>query len=298
MRKAEKITTEVLLTTMFEYGFDKIDPILFTFTMGEIIWKDVKEHGYDRLFDFSFDEPLSNKFKFHVAKINGVYKLKEEQEEMERWYKYHSNRLLFDYLDSVDFKKIIKKKMDALNIEVGDILKHPLFSEKEVSIFISDDKRLEKDMEARLEKQRREQEEIEKMATSTDYIEWLIEFTKKNNGGFYIDNWDYNKEKISPEDKEAVDKIPLFFDLVSEYVDHRPCNGGYFCKIKYNDEALHIGVMEGQGSGDHFVNAVSKTDGMGNPKFGYDVGCTDYKVVMEKYKKYHGIDKPKEYKKD
>ena len=55
--------------------------------------------------------------------------------------------------------------------------------------------------------------------------------------------------------------------------------------------------MEGQGTGDYFVNIVSKTDGMGNPKFGYDIGYTDYKVVMDKYKKYHGIEKAKEYQK-
>ena len=288
----EKITTEVFLTTMFEYGFDEIDPILFTLTLGSIACNDI-----GRNFELSFDETLSNSFKFHVIKVNGVYKLKEKQEDMERWYRYHSNNTLYKYLDNVDFKEIIKRKIKALNIKKTDIIKNPLFSQKEINIILLDNEKLKRDMEERLERQRKDIEETEKMATSTDYIEWLIEFTKKNNGGFYIDNWDYKKDELSQEDKEAVAKIPLFLDLVEEYVEHRQCNGGYFCKIKHNDEALHIGVMEGQGTGDYFVNIVSKTDGMGNPKFGYDIGCTDYKVVMDKYKKYHSIDNAKEYQK-
>ena len=293
MKKTEKISTEVLLTTLFRYGFDKIDPILLTFTMGSIAYNNT----IDKCFDFLFDEPLSNTFKNHVDKVENIYRLKDNQEDLDIWYKYNSNDKLFEQLDKVNFKEIIKKKIKELDIKNKDIMNNPLFSKKEVNIMILEDERIKKNMAERLEKQRKEIEETEKMASSTDYIEWLIEFAKNNNGGFYIDDFDYKENEINPEDKEAVEKIPLFFDLVAEYVEHRPCNGGYFCKIKYNDEALHVGVMEGQGTGNHFVNIVSKIDGMGNPKFGYDVGCTDYKVIMDKYKKYHSIDKPKEYKK-
>ena len=288
----EKITTEIFLTTLFKYGFDKIDPILFTLT-----YECVANIDAGRKLEFSFDEPLSASFEYHVTKVGLVYKLKETQEEMERWYRYHSNDTLYEYLNNINFKDIIKRKMKALNIKKVDIAKNPLFSQKEINIILLEDEKLKKDIEVIVEKQRKDIEETEKMATSTDYIEWLINFAKKNNGGFYIDNWDYKEEDISPEDKEEVEKIPLFFDLVSEYAEQRPCNGGCFCKIKHNDEALHVGVMEGQGTADHFVNIVSKTDGMGNPKFGYDVGYTDYTIIMEKYKKYHGIDKSKEYKK-
>lgn len=39
----EKITTEVLLTTLFEYGFDKVDPVLFTLVLGKASIDDAKK---------------------------------------------------------------------------------------------------------------------------------------------------------------------------------------------------------------------------------------------------------------
>lgn len=291
------ITTESILAALFKYGFNRIDQLLYIFTLERIAYITAK----DKNIVIAYDSPPFTTFSVLCSDPIRVqtYRFDEKyRDKIEDSLNSEGTNLALEYINKIDFVKIVEKKMKALGITKDEAQNSLYFCEKEKEIIRLADEKTQKLLNEMLEKQRIRVEEIEKIASSTEYIEWLIEFTEKNNGGFYIDDWDYNSDKISISDKEKVEKIPLFFELVSEYVEHHPCNGGYFCKIKYNDEALHVGVLEGQGSGDHFVNAVSKTDGMGNPKFGYDVGCTDYKVVMEKYKKYHGIEKSKEYKKD
>lgn len=291
------ITTESILAALFKYGFNRIDQLLYIFTLERIAYITAKDKNIVIAYDADPSTPFSvfcsDPIKEQTYRFNEKYR-----DKLEYSLNSEETNLALEYINKIDFIEIVEKKMKALDITKDEAQNSSYFCEKEKEIIRLEDEKTQKLLNEMMEKQRIRVEEIEKMASSTEYIEWLIEFTEKNNGGFYIDDWDYNSGKISISDKEKVEKIPLFFELVSEYVEHHPCNGGYFCKIKYNDEALHVGVLEGQGSGDHFVNAVSKTDGMGNPKFGYDVGCTDYQVVMEKYKKYHGIEKTKEYKKD
>lgn len=291
------ITTESILAALFKYGFNRIDQLLYIFTLERIAYITAKDKNIVIAYDADPSTPFSvfcsDPIKEQTYRFNEKYR-----DKLEYSLNSEGTNLALEYINKIDFVEIVEKKMKALGITKDEAQNSSYFCEKEKEIIRLEDEKTQKLLNEMMEKQRIRVEEIEKMASSTEYIEWLIEFTEKNNGGFYIDDWDYNSGKISISDKEKVEKIPLFFELVSEYVEHHPCNGGYFCKIKYNDEALHVGVLEGQGSGDHFVNAVSKTDRMGNPKFGYDVGCTDYKVVMEKYKKYHGIEKTKEYKKD
>ncbi len=291
------ITTESILAALFKYGFNRIDQLLYIFTLERIAYITAKDKNIVIAYDADPSTPFSvfcsDPIKEQTYRFNEKYR-----DKLEYSLNSEGTNLALEYINKIDFVEIVEKKMKALGITKEEAQNSSYFCEKEKEIIRLEDEKTQKLLNEMMEKQRIRVEEIEKMASSTEYIEWLIEFTEKNNGGFYIDDWDYNSGKISISDKEKVEKIPLFFELVSEYVEHHPCNGGYFCKIKYNDEALHVGVLEGQGSGDHFVNAVSKTDGMGNPKFGYDVGCTDYKVVMEKYKKYHGIEKTKQYKKD
>lgn len=291
------ITTESILAALFRYGFNRIDQLLYIFTLERIAYITAKDKNIVIAYDADPSTPFSvfcsDPIKEQTYRFNEKYR-----DKLEYSLNSEETNLALEYINKIDFVEIVEKKMKALGFTKDEAQNSSYFCEKEKEIIRLEDEKTQKLLNEMMEKQRIRVEEIEKMASSTEYIEWLIEFTEKNNGGFYIDDWDYNSGKISISDKEKVEKIPLFFELVSEYVEHHPCNGGYFCKIKYNDEALHVGVLEGQGSGDHFVNAVSKTDGMGNPKFGYDVGCTDYQVVMEKYKKYHGIEKTKEYKKD
>lgn len=291
------ITTESILAALFKYGFNRIDQLLYIFTLERIAYITAKDKNIVIAYDADPSTPFSvfcsDPIKKQTYRFNEKYR-----DKLEYSLNSEGTNLALEYINKIDFVEIVEKKMKALGFTKDEAQNSSYFCEKEKEIIRLEDEKTQKLLNEMMEKQRIRVEEIEKMASSTEYIEWLIEFTEKNNGGFYIDDWDYNSGKISISDKEKVEKIPLFFELVSEYVEHHPCNGGYFCKIKYNDEALHVGVLEGQGSGDHFVNAVSKTDGMGNPKFGYDVGCTDYKVVMEKYKKYHGIEKTKQYKKD
>ena len=137
----EEINTEILLTTMFKYGFDRIDPILFTYTLGKVFSND---EGIT--LEFPMDEPISASFLAHVTKEGEVYKLKEPQENMERWYRLHSNDTLYNYLDTLDFKRIIQRKVEKLNIKNEEsLINNTLFSQKEISILLSEDKKSKED---------------------------------------------------------------------------------------------------------------------------------------------------------
>lgn len=290
------ISPERILAALFKYGFDEIDPLLYIFTLERIAYITAKDKNIVLAYDFPLSTPFSYFCKDPI--YNNTFKFNEKyRDKLEDSLNSPGTDLVLGYINKIDFVEIIEKKMKALGIAKDKVQNSFDFCKKEKEIIRLADEKTQKLLDEIMEKQRIRVEEIEKMASSTEYIEWLIEFTEKHNGAFYIDDWDHNSGKISISDKEKVEKIPLFFELVSEYVEHHKCNGGYFCKIKYNDDALHVGVLEGEESGEHFVNVVSKTDEHGNPKFGYDVGCVDYEVIMEKYKKYHGIDKPKQYKK-
>lgn len=137
----EEINAEILLTTMFKYGFDRIDPILFTYTLGKVFSND---EGIT--LEFPMDDPISASFLSHVTKEGEVYKLKEPQENMERWYRQHSNDTLYNYLDTLDFKRIIQMKVEKLNIKNEEsLINNPLFSQKEISILLSEDKKSKED---------------------------------------------------------------------------------------------------------------------------------------------------------
>ena len=285
----EEINTEILLTTMFKYGFDRIDPILFTYTLGKVFSND---EGIT--LEFPMDEPISASFFAHVTKEGEVYKLKEPQENMERWYRLHSNDTLYNYLDTLDFKRIIQRKVEKLNIKNEEsLINNPLFSQKEIDIIKTTNNKTQSSLDELIEKQKLRVEETNKMASSTEYIEWLIDFTKKNNDQIYDDDIN-NAENISEEDKKKARNLYILFDIISEYSDQYKCKDGYYCKIKYNDEVLNIGVLHGL-TITHFVSLASKIDELGNPKIGYDIGATEYSEIIEKYKKYN---KSKVYKKD
>ena len=171
-----------------------------------------------------------------------------------------------------------------MGINKNDIINHPLFSKKEVEFIFINDENMNEAVKSIVPKE-------EDIINNNEYIEWLIMFAKENNNLFYTDKWNYNPEKISAKDKKKVNKIPMFFDIVSEYAEHYHCGNGYYCKIKYDKEIIRIGVMHSQGTV-HFVSIAPRSDILGNPKYGYDLGSTEYSQIVEKYYK-----KPKEYKK-
>ena len=298
----EKITTEVLLTTLFEYGFDKVDPVLFTLILGKTAMDDAQKHEFDFAFDIPYTKAIKKEYQGRIETcepftIDGVvYKLNDEINK-DLWFRYHSNEKLLNYLYSLDIGKIITKKLEAYGYNKNKLavekIDESLFSQKELEIIdlmINKNKKLLFGITDEITKKR---EIMQEMISSNEYIDWLFEYTETHNNSFYDDDYVYGPERISDKDKKNIKKLPIFFELVSEYAEQYQCNDGYFCKIKYNDEVIHVGALHGT-EVIHFASIASKVDEHGKPKFGYDMGATEYSEIIEKYKKYN---KPKEYKK-
>lgn len=93
-------------------------------------------------------------------------------------------------------------------------------------------------------------EEKEKMKTSTNYIEWLVAFTKKETG-FESTKWDYIPNEIIKKDKDNVDKLHLFIDVIAEYAEEKRISFSRGYQVKYNDTVLEIGSYHGQGNVDY-----------------------------------------------
>ncbi len=92
----------------------------------------------------------------------------------------------------------------------------------------------------------------EEIMSNPDYIEWLCNFTKKNGGSFYDDEWDYKSEEITDYDRENVNNLNIFFECIDLYAEnnnipfrHITDGASYF--IKYDNVGLEIGFIEGQG---------------------------------------------------
>lgn len=89
------------------------------------------------------------------------------------------------------------------------------------------------------------------MIESSDYIEWLIDFAKREKK-FYDDQWAYCPEKISSKDRENISKLSFFHSIICDYATKNeiPENfvpDGQSYSIKYKGTALEIGVKHGNG---------------------------------------------------
>lgn len=135
----EKINTEILVSSLFIIGFDKVDGLLFTYTLGQL---SIDNHKL-QLFEFE-DSCTSQKFNEYVNYDGIVFKLKEgvtlktnvsHVSDYERPLEtaLHSNRKLIEYLSNLDFKKIIYRKVETLGIDKIDCFPS-LFSTKEKEI--------------------------------------------------------------------------------------------------------------------------------------------------------------------
>ena len=159
----EKITTETLLATLFKYGFDKVDPVLYVLVSGKIS----VDNQENNLFDLRYDETLSPAFEKLFISKNLIYRINDKHEKtmriegtivevsyeeyFERYMKHYSNEKLYEYLSNLDFKEIIKKKLDAYGIDVSDMDK-PFISKKEKEIIYGLDKESRKEKVKQLEK--------------------------------------------------------------------------------------------------------------------------------------------------
>jgi hypothetical protein len=101
-------------------------------------------------------------------------------------------------------------------------------------------------------KEKQRQEKMGVMMSNTDYINWLINFTKVN-GDFSDEDWLYSKEKLNEIDQENVDNLSLFFEGIFAYAKNnyiysyrRPLGECY--RIKIDDIGFEIGYISGQGT--------------------------------------------------
>ena len=107
-------------------------------------------------------------------------------------------------------------------------------------------------VEENIKKERQKNEKIKSLMSNTDYIEWLIEFTKDKEG-FSDDDWIYSSEKLDDVAKEKVDDLQLFFEGIYQYsrINYiysltRPLGECY--KIRIGDIGFEIGYLSGQGT--------------------------------------------------
>lgn len=110
-----------------------------------------------------------------------------------------------------------------------------------------------KRMQEQIEKEQLRKETVKKdMLESTDYIDWLIAFTKEYPI-FSTDDWLYNEEDLSKEDLERVNNLPLLFECIYSYADRNYLSStldewGESFSINKDDIYMNIGYNTGQGT--------------------------------------------------
>ena len=73
---------------------------------------------------------------------------------------------------------------------------------------------------------------MKNMLSTTNYIEWLIEFTKKYES-FTDSSWLYNPEELSENDFNNVSDLNLLYEIIDHYAEKNyiypiPCDFGNY----------------------------------------------------------------------
>lgn len=135
----EKINTEILVSSLFIIGFDKVDALLYTYTLGQLSIDNSKL----QMFEFEESE-ISQKFNEFIDYDGGVFRLKDGT-SLETNVSptgnhvcplkkvLHTNKKLIEYLSQLDFRKIIMKKIQSFEVDTIDNF-DLLFSNKEKEI--------------------------------------------------------------------------------------------------------------------------------------------------------------------
>lgn len=135
------INSEMLVSSLFELGFDSVDSMLFTYTLGKLSLDNYKLN----LFEFK-DDLTTNTFNKYVD-YNGItFKLKEgysldtnvspiEGHNFPLRYALQTNKKLLEYLQNVDFKEIVSKKISTVGYDRLERFDY-IFSTKEKQIIL------------------------------------------------------------------------------------------------------------------------------------------------------------------
>ena len=134
----EKINTETLVSSLFLAGFDRVDSLLFTYTLGKI-----SKNFPDEKFIFKDDEE-STKFRKYIDYKDGIYQFKDGYDlntnvstNCNRIYLLRAilctSSIVTSYLSKLDFSDIVSKKAETIGLEkISDY--DYLFSLKEKEI--------------------------------------------------------------------------------------------------------------------------------------------------------------------
>ena len=139
----EKINTEILVSSLFAVGFDKVDSVLFSLILGKIF----VDNQQNQLFEFC-DHEITPTFKKYVDfdgnkfKIKAGFSLDTNVSKIEGYYVPLEKRLkinsnLINYLNNLDFSEIILKKMELYKIKNIEDMQEDKFCDKEIEIFMN-----------------------------------------------------------------------------------------------------------------------------------------------------------------
>ena len=136
----EKINTEVLVSSLFSIGFDKVDAVLFTYTLGQLSI----DNQQLQLFEFE-DSETHQIFNKYVDYDGIVFKLKDgitldsmATYNNEKFYPLrkilNTSKKLIEYLSQLDFSEIVLKKTESYGIQNIKQIDEYRFSNKELGI--------------------------------------------------------------------------------------------------------------------------------------------------------------------
>lgn len=101
----EKINTEILISSLLKAGYDKIDPLLFTFILNKI----TEENEKSKKFKF-VDEEYSEVFNKYVDHSEPIIKLKEGAVISE----LNTNVELIEMIETINIRNVALEKMKML----------------------------------------------------------------------------------------------------------------------------------------------------------------------------------------
>lgn len=132
----EKINTEILVSSLFVIGFDRVDASLYTYTLGKLSI----DNQQMQLFEFEDSEPHII-FSKYVDCDGIIFRLKDGitldtmvSYNDEKFYPLrkmlNTNKRLIEYLSQLDFSEIIVRKLKDCGFNIYD----GRFSEKELKL--------------------------------------------------------------------------------------------------------------------------------------------------------------------
>jgi hypothetical protein len=138
----ETINTEILVSSLFKVGFDKVDGFLFEFVLA----KQTMDNQGSNI--FKFKDSMTTDFFNKYVDFNGiVFKLKdgitldtEVSYNNEKFYPLgemlNTNKKLIEYLSQLDYSEIVLEKAEMYGEYDINRIDKKIFSQKEIEILI------------------------------------------------------------------------------------------------------------------------------------------------------------------